>query len=146
KRTICIPVDESENSKYVVDWTIQKLLNSETDQVVLLNVRPIPVDSYLMDSEFPYLLPSETINKMDETAKEYSHQLLKKYGRIYQTNGIHCRAVALRGDTRQELELKIEKIHPDLVIIGTRGLGLIKRALLGSVSEHLIHHLKVPVL
>lgn len=33
-----------------------------------------------------------------------------------------------------------------LIITGTRGLGTIRRTLLGSVSDYIIHHSHVPVL
>lgn len=33
-----------------------------------------------------------------------------------------------------------------LVITGTRGLGKLRRTLLGSVSDYLVHHSNVPVL
>ena len=33
-----------------------------------------------------------------------------------------------------------------LIITGTRGLGKVRRTLLGSVSDYIIHHSKVPVL
>lgn len=32
-----------------------------------------------------------------------------------------------------------------MVVMGTRGFGVIRRTILGSVSEYVIHHTKVPV-
>ncbi|XP_060598423.1 putative universal stress protein SAUSA300_1656 isoform X3 [Ruditapes philippinarum] len=34
----------------------------------------------------------------------------------------------------------------DLIITGTRGLGTIRRTILGSVSDYIIHHARVPVI
>jgi nucleotide-binding universal stress UspA family protein len=34
----------------------------------------------------------------------------------------------------------------DLVIMGTRGLGRIRRTILGSVSDYVVHHAHCPVL
>ena len=39
-----------------------------------------------------------------------------------------------------------DELRPGLLVLGSRGLGLIGRILLGSVSEGIIHHARCPVL
>jgi nucleotide-binding universal stress UspA family protein len=39
-----------------------------------------------------------------------------------------------------------EEVGADLIVIGSRGLGAISRALLGSVSESVVKHAHCPVL
>ena len=39
-----------------------------------------------------------------------------------------------------------EKINADLIVMGSRGLGVVKGVLLGSVSQYIIERAKVPVL
>ena len=34
----------------------------------------------------------------------------------------------------------------DLIVMGTRGMGAVKRALIGSVSEYVIRHSTIPCL
>lgn len=38
------------------------------------------------------------------------------------------------------------KQHVDLIVTGTRGLGTVRRTILGSVSDYIIHHAHVPVI
>lgn len=52
------------------------------------------------------------------------------------------------GETGPLLEEYIRDAHPDvnLVVTGTRNFGSLKRWVLGSVSDHLLHCLECPVL
>ena len=55
-------------------------------------------------------------------------------------------AVTLTGEPRSALVQYIREMDIDLVIMATHGRGGIQRAWLGSVADHLIRNLEVPVL
>jgi nucleotide-binding universal stress UspA family protein len=52
----------------------------------------------------------------------------------------------LSGGPGTELELLAREIGATVVVVGSRGRGGIKRALLGSVSDHLVRNAPCPVL
>lgn len=52
----------------------------------------------------------------------------------------------MRGDPRDEITRKCQEISADAIIMGSRGMGAIKRTLIGSVSDHIIHHVPCPVI
>lgn len=49
------------------------------------------------------------------------------------------------GNPGDEILAEIDEWHPDLVVIGKRGVRGVAR-LIGSVSEHVIHRCKCPIL
>nr|KAJ3418394.1 hypothetical protein HK105_008362 [Polyrhizophydium stewartii] len=161
-RTVCIAIDGSKSSEYAVTWAVNNILKAETDQVVVLHVRPfvaLPNVTYtgtLLDYGVgtfrldPMLskpaFDVEAFEEIEQSNKQASHELLISTAKMIKHAGFHVRAIALRGDPREELVHKIEQLKADLVVMGSRGLGVLSRTFLGSVSDYLTHNLKVPVI
>ncbi|KAI8926217.1 hypothetical protein BC831DRAFT_457455 [Entophlyctis helioformis] len=144
-RTVAIAIDGSEHSSYALDWALKNVIRSESDQVVLLNVRPyvtLPTLSY----GAPFVDYGEAFTEIEEANKKTSHELLIHAAKQLKKHHVHVRAIALRGDAREELVYKIEDLKADVVVMGSRGLSTFGRAFMGSVSDHLAHHVKCPVI
>jgi nucleotide-binding universal stress UspA family protein len=52
----------------------------------------------------------------------------------------------LRGEPDKEVVHLSEEIGAGLIIMGSRGLGGIRRALMGSVSDSVVRHAHCPVM
>lgn len=50
------------------------------------------------------------------------------------------------GDPKDKICQLAEQLHVDLLVMGSRGLGKIQRAFLGSVSDYCAHHVGCPIL
>ncbi|KAI8614707.1 hypothetical protein BC830DRAFT_359731 [Chytriomyces sp. MP71] len=119
-------------------------------QVVLINVRPYAVPSnYVSAAEFypaySNAFNTEYVEAMEHSNREVSHNILKKLGETVLAKGVACRGIALRGDARDEIALKVKEIHADILVTGTRGEGPFGKAIHGSLSDYLIHHVDIPV-
>ena len=52
----------------------------------------------------------------------------------------------MQGSTPETIAREAERLNADLILLGSHGHGAIRRALLGSVSEHVLHHANRPLL
>jgi nucleotide-binding universal stress UspA family protein len=59
--------------------------------------------------------------------------------------GLSAKAILISGDPRDELVTYAHKENAAIIVIGSRGRGAIKRALLGSVSSYIVTHSTIPV-
>ena len=82
---------------------------------------------------------------MMEQAREEGKTLTEKYERKLES-------LSVKGNVHFEVgkpgELVVEaskKYNANMIVMGTRGYGVIRRTVLGSVSEYVIHHSQVPV-
>ncbi len=63
-----------------------------------------------------------------------------------QRAGVAIDSVLLHGPAPEALNEAAEKLHADLLVVGSRGRNALARAILGSVSHALIQTSKKPVL
>jgi nucleotide-binding universal stress UspA family protein len=61
-------------------------------------------------------------------------------------HGAKVEQSVVQGDPGAVLCEQAEALGADVVVVGSRGRGALKRALLGSVSSHVVHNAPCPVL
>jgi nucleotide-binding universal stress UspA family protein len=59
---------------------------------------------------------------------------------------LHVECSTLRGRAALAIVEAARELHADLIVVGSRGHGMIERMLLGSVSAEIVDHSTVPVL
>ncbi len=72
--------------------------------------------------------------------------LLQKAQDTCQAAQIECRTRLETGQPRDVICHVAQEETPDLLVIGSRGLGSVERLMLGSVSDYVLHHCPVPIL
>jgi nucleotide-binding universal stress UspA family protein len=78
--------------------------------------------------------------------QEAEETLQKELERIERAGGTVAEAHLREGRTIDEILDLSEELEVGLLIVGSRGLGGVKRILMGSVSEGIVHHARRPVL
>jgi nucleotide-binding universal stress UspA family protein len=84
---------------------------------------------------------AELDEALTETAKEAVQKTLAAIG-----GDPPPHVVVTHGDPATEIVRVAEDGHFDLVVVGSHGSGFVKRVLVGSVSNHVVHHAPCPVL
>jgi len=67
-------------------------------------------------------------------------------GMAVQYFGGNCRYVEEYGVPLVKIDEILESMPYDLLVIGTKGRSQLANVLLGSVAEHILHHVKTPLL
>ena len=85
--------------------------------------------------------------KLYERIEEDSRELLRKQSwRVKAAGGTVAGTHLRMGEVALEILALAEDIGADLIVMGSRGLGGLRRALMGSVSDSVVRHAHCPVL
>ena len=137
---VLLGTDGSEPAMRAVR-TVASLLAPDRDEVRLLTV--------LSYSLYPYTdVPGEHL--VDEGEREQRehrevHRLTDEAGRILRDSGLRVEVIHRFGNPTERIVTEIDEWGPDLVVLGRRGVHGLDR-LMGSVSEHVLHRSRIPVL
>jgi nucleotide-binding universal stress UspA family protein len=84
--------------------------------------------------------------RYEELQEEAQRILDVQVDKVKSAGGTVARAHLRMGRPDEEIVVLGEEIGAGLIVTGSRGLGGIKRALMGSVSDSVVHHSPCPVL
>nr|WAB58470.1 MaUSP1-like protein [Morus alba] len=150
ERRIGVAVDFSACSRKALKWTVDNVVR-DGDHLILINVQPegyYEGEMQLWEATGSPLIPlSELCDP--HTQKKYGVNPDPETLDIASTIARQKEVVVLMkiywGDPREKICEAIDKIPLSSLVIGNRGLGKIKRVILGSVSNHVVNNGLCPV-
>src|SRR3712207_1823397 len=138
---VLLATDGSEESKLATEAATE--LSRETgSEVHLVYVLPTPaqlIGHHLYTDEIRESLIGGAERDAEKFLKEQAEKITSNGGKVTET---HLRS----GDPDKEILRAAEALDVGLIVIGSRGLGAISRALMGSVSDSVVRHAHCPVL
>ncbi|KAM3224751.1 hypothetical protein ACQJBY_057864 [Aegilops geniculata] len=150
KRTIGLAMDYSPSSKAATRWVVENLVKAG-DRIILIHVLPKGADAShkgLWKSTGSPLIPLLEFMEMNVQAR-YGVNPDKEVLEILQAESkakqVEILAKIYWGDAREKLCEAVDDLKVDSVVLGCRGLGPLKRALLGSVSNYVVNNATCPV-
>jgi nucleotide-binding universal stress UspA family protein len=137
-KKILVPLDGSPLAEAVLPHA-QALARSEGAEIVLLRVAVTPA-RYLFAHN-----PAggdNIIHMIEKEAKDYMKAEVSKL----QDEGVRVTGMTREGVVSEEILEAADETHADVIAMSTHGYLGVKRWLLGSVADRVVHHSHIPVI
>jgi nucleotide-binding universal stress UspA family protein len=136
-KRILIATDGSPASTEAVEFGLELADEHEAD-VIFVNVVPeldvIPAGGF------------GTTGALSHQFDEHDHEPLEEAAAAAAAHGVYATTRLLAGDVADEIVAFADSHAVDLLVVGSRGLGALTSALLGSVSRGVLRDSRRPVL
>ncbi|CAH8392503.1 unnamed protein product [Eruca vesicaria subsp. sativa] len=145
KLKVMVAIDESKDSFYALEWALEHLKDvmsaePETGQegglLTLVHVNPSGATASATDS----------VPEIMKKAGVQSTNLFSPALELCRAKMVKTETMILKGDPKEMICQAVEQTHTDLLVVGSRGLGMVKRAFLGSVSDYCAQHATCPII
>ncbi|XP_059278161.1 universal stress protein A-like protein isoform X3 [Lycium ferocissimum] len=124
KKMIMVAIDESEESLYALKWALDHLLTdpSSSTIITLINVQPFFA---------PMVYPAGPAPTVVEAVKKAQHEnatrILSRALHLCKQKMAQAETLVLEGDPKDKICQTADELHVDLLVVGSRGFGKIKR-------------------
>ena len=148
---ILLATDGSESATHATQAAVELSKNTDSE----LHVLYVGEDAYLGALFYPEATNPEGVEQKDpalieELGRQFeqvARQVLDaEVERVRAVGGTVAEAYLRMGTPAAEIVDLAEELGVGLVVVGSRGLGGIRRALMGSVSDSVVRHAHCPVL
>ncbi len=131
-KKICVAVDGSEMSLQAVISASEIATAFSADLLLLHVIRPMKIPS-----ELERYIKSDDLAKLRSTAlEEVGREIMTKALDTAREQGAEkVTAKVVKGDPAGTIIKQATKFDADLIVVGTRGLGKVEGAFIGSISR-----------
>lgn len=136
-KIILVPTDFSEYAQEAQTYAL-KLAQRLDANVVLMHAYLMPVTGW----EGGWAFPQDVLGQIEADARKQLDSLLEQARQALPS----ARAVFYNGDPREGVPKVAAELKADLIVMGTHGRKGLARAIMGSVTEHILRHAPCAVL
>ena len=135
---LLIPVDGSELSLEAVRFAVRVLLAGLRGEVVLANVQE-PASLY-------ELIVADDPEVIDQASADAGVHALQGARALLDAAEVNYECEVAKGDPAHTIIDISERFACDLIVMGARGTSALRSAMLGSVSNEVLHASAIPVM
>ncbi|GFO20560.1 stress response protein nhax [Plakobranchus ocellatus] len=147
-KKVLVGVDGSDHSNYALDWYFEHIW-SQDDYMVLLNCpdhHDVAKCQGSGETRGKYVFDRESLDQKLKEGEETIHHDLEKFKDKLIKQAAHGKVIAVSAKSPGDAILKTaEEEQCDLIVIGCRDRSTLRRTILGTVSDYIVHHSSVPV-
>jgi nucleotide-binding universal stress UspA family protein len=151
-KKVAIAVNNDEASKHAFTWALENIIDPTKHSLIIFSVvEPLVQEGYHEAIAGTLYLPSY-IDELYEKATDLATKTIRDYNAIAEQHfeklgkKLESKLIVGKGEVRDEIVDFVEEERADMLIIGSRGMGALKRTFVGSTSDYCIHHVHCPVL
>ncbi len=137
---LLLATDGSEDA-FAAARVVIELANKTGSELHVVHVGAAPPVYGYMEAQ-----PAELVDPEQRAEQEARRLLDEQVERIETEGGSVAEAHLEIGEADEKVVALSEELGAGLIVVGSRGLGGLRRALMGSVSESIVHHAPYPVL
>ena len=134
-KQILVATDGSENGRYALDEAVE-LAAAAGAKLTIAYVRHAPLP----------MLGEPVYQRSLSAELGHANETVAIATGVAHTAGVEAEGEVLEGDPAKRIVELARLRDVDLIVVGSRGLGPVAGALLGSVSRDVLHHADRPVL
>ncbi|KAA3678049.1 uncharacterized protein DEA37_0011683, partial [Paragonimus westermani] len=143
KRRICLPVDGSAHASRAVEWYLAEMYKPGDYLIFVHSLEAPNLPTMCISSGLN--VPIDVWTKALQENIDQTNKLRNDYGYICESKRIPYDFAVMNGSKPGDGILQAaEQFSVHVIVMGCRGLGAIKRAILGSVSDYVLHQADVP--
>ena len=133
-KNILVPVDGSEGADRAIEKAVMlaKLCNAKVNFLYVANINQLAINAVLSDAIL------DSVTKAGNVILERAMEMVPE--------GVEKESFSDTGSPAVVVLDFAESNNIDLIVMGSRGLGIVKGVLLGSVSQYVVEQSKCPVM
>jgi nucleotide-binding universal stress UspA family protein len=121
--------------------------HSELHVVHVFGIAPVGPPVYPEATDLQSVEREAEAEELPRISEQRAREMLEEeVGKVRSAGGTVAQAHLIEGRVASEVVGLAEEIGAGLIVMGSRGRGGIRRALMGSVSESVVRHAHCPVL
>jgi nucleotide-binding universal stress UspA family protein len=135
---ILIATDGSASADEAVELGLELAAKQEARAFVVHVVPAVDVMPY---ANFGYVAPA-----LPHEFDEHDRESLREAAELAAQKGVEVETTSLKGRPADEIVAFADSVDADLIVVGSRGHGAFASAVIGSVSQSVLHESRRPVL